>query len=206
MYLAGRRDLGASLLADKDSAPPRLALLNSPLRLAVRLPRQAILSWLGRNHRSRRAVRLLREVGQSGVRLVGLLRKFGSNLTEPATRHAQQLGARTYAGVIFLISMTLIMVYVASAMGRLREDEAEGYLDNLFVRGVSRPRSLTGRIALVAAVVAAAGVLGGAVSGWRRQPARGADLSRAAAAGLNSAVPAALLLGVGVFASVSRPG
>jgi len=45
VLLAGR-DLGASLLADKDSAAPRTALLGSPLLLGIRLTWAVTVSWL----------------------------------------------------------------------------------------------------------------------------------------------------------------
>ena len=46
VFLAGRRDLGTSLLSDQDTAAPRLAMLGSPLLLTVRLWRASIASWL----------------------------------------------------------------------------------------------------------------------------------------------------------------
>ena len=94
----------------------------------------------------------------------GMLRKFTGTLTGTAAHHLQMTGARLYASVVFLLLMTLIMAYVASAMGRVREDEAEGYLDNLVVRSVSRQRWLSGRIGLIVMVLAiacAAAALGG---------------------------------------------
>jgi len=41
VYLAGRRDLGASLVPDKDSARPRIRFLNTPFGLAIRETREA---------------------------------------------------------------------------------------------------------------------------------------------------------------------
>jgi polyether ionophore transport system permease protein len=86
-------------------------------------------------------------------------------------------------------------------MGRVREDEAEGYLDNLVVRRISRQRWLTGRAGLILAVLAAAGVLGG-VSFWAAAATQHAGLSfhELLLAGVNSAAPGALLLGIGVLA------
>jgi len=97
--------------------------------------------------------------------------------------------------------MALIMAYVASAMGRVREDEAEGYVDNLVVRSVSRMRWLSGRAGLILAVLVTAGILGG-VAFWAAAASQHAGLSfhELVLAGLNSAAPAALLLGIGVLA------
>lgn len=46
LLIAARRDLGASLVADTDTAEPRLALLGSPIGIGVRLSWQATIRWL----------------------------------------------------------------------------------------------------------------------------------------------------------------
>jgi polyether ionophore transport system permease protein len=96
--------------------------------------------------------------------------------------------------------MTLIMAFVASAMGQVREDEAEGYLDNLIVRAVSRQRWLAGRAGLILTVLAAVGMLGG-LAFWAAAASQHAGLTfrELLFAGINSTGPAALLLGIGVL-------
>jgi len=130
-----------------------------------------------------------------------MLRRFTGSLTHVALRQLQLTGTRVFAGVVFLILMTLVMAYVASAIVRIREDEAEGYLDNLVVRRVSRTRWLGGRVVLVLVVVVAAGLLAG-VSLWAGAASQHAGLTfgELVRAGLNGAGPAALLLGIGVLA------
>ncbi len=199
--LLADRDLGASLLADKDTAAPRTGLLGSPLLFALRLSWAAIASWLTAMMVAALLYgSLAKSTGQDFASSV-MLRKFTGNLTHVAQRQLQLAGTRVFAGIIFLILMTLIMAYVASAMGRVREDEAEGYLDNLVVRSVSRQRWLSGRAGLILAVVVIAGVLGGA-GFWAAAASQHAGLSfhQLLLAGLNSAAPAALLLGIGVLA------
>jgi ABC-2 type transport system permease protein len=199
--LLADRDLGASLLADKDTTAPRMGLLGSPVLFAVRLSWAAITGWLtatvvtGLLYGS-----LAKSTGQDFASS-STLRKFTGNLTHVAQRQLQLAGTRVFAGIIFLILMTLIMAYVASAMGKVREDEAEGYLDNLVVRRVSRPRWLSGRAGLILAVLATAGILGGAAF-WAAAASQQAGLSLRdlLLAGINSAAPAALLLGIGVLA------
>jgi hypothetical protein len=94
----------------------------------------------------------------------------------------------------------LLMAYAASAVGKLREDEAEGYLDNLVVRLLSRQRWLAGRMALVVAVIVVAAVLGGMVF-WIAAAAEhtGLGVSPPAQAGLNAAAPAVALAGLGAL-------
>ena len=43
--LAGARDLGASMLPDRTSAPARTRLLSGPLGLTVRLERSTLAGW-----------------------------------------------------------------------------------------------------------------------------------------------------------------
>ena len=200
LFLAARRDLGASLLADSDAAEPRTALLGSPIGIAVRLSWQATTRWL--------AVvivagvlygALARSAGQAFA-TSGSLRRLSGDLTHAAEADLVSTGARAYAGIIFLLLATLLMAYAASAVGKLREDEAEGYLDNLVVRPVSRQRWLTGRVALIFAVIVVAAVLGGIVF-WIAAAAEhtGLDFGQLARAGLNSAAPAVALAGLGVL-------
>jgi ABC-2 type transport system permease protein len=199
VYLA-ERDLGASVLADKDTAAPRTALLGSPVLFALRLSRAAIAGWLAAPAVAAWLYGTLAKSAGKAFASSGMLRKFTGNLTDGAAHHLQVTGARLYAGVVFLLLMTLIMAYVASAMGRAREDEAEGYLDNLVVRSVSRQRWLSGRIGLIVVVLVIAGLLGGA-GFWVGAASQHAGLTfhELLPAGLNSAAPAAALLGIGVF-------
>jgi ABC-2 type transport system permease protein len=198
--LLAERDLGASLLADSGTAEPHTAMLGSPVLFALRMSRAVTATWLaavvaaGLLYGS-----LARSTGQAFASS-GSLRRFTGTLTHVAQRQVELAGTRAFAGIIFLILMTLIMAYVASAMGRVREDEAEGYLDNLVVRGVSRQRWLAGRAGLILAVLAALGVAGG-MSFWAAAASQHAGLTarELLLAGVNAAAPAALLLGIGVL-------
>jgi putative exporter of polyketide antibiotics len=42
--------------------------------------------------------------------------------------------------------MMMVMAFVASSLGAVREEEADGYVDNIVVRPVSRLRWLSGRL------------------------------------------------------------
>jgi len=198
--LLADRDLGASLLADKDTAPPRTALLGSPIGLALRLSWPTMTGWLAATVVAALLYGSLAKSTGQAFASSAMMRKFTGQLTHVALRQLQLAGARVFAGVIFLILMTLIMAYAASAMGRVREDEAEGYVDNLVVRRVSRQRWLAGRAGLILAVLVIAGILGGTAfwAGAASQQA-GLTLHELFLAGLNSAAPAALLLGIGVL-------
>jgi ABC-2 type transport system permease protein len=198
--LLADRDLGASVLADKDTAAPRTAMLGSPVLFALRMSRAVIISWLLATAVAALLYGSLAKSTGQAFASSGALRKFTGNLTHVAQQQLQLAGTRVFSGIIFLILMTLIMAYVASAIGKVREDEAEGYVDNLVVRSISRQRWLSGRAGLILAVLLAAGVLGG-VSFWIAAASQHAGLtfSELLLAGINSAAPAALLLGIGVL-------
>lgn len=197
VWLAGQRDLGDSIFSDKDSARSRTGLLGSPLGAAIRLTRMTSLGWL-------MAIGL--SAGFYGLLTKPAAQAFGDSLNSQhiisRIAHAQQaVGAAAFLGVVFFLQMTLIMSYAASAVGRMREDEAEGYLDNLLVRPVSRTRWLGGRVLLVAIVVFLAGLVASTGIGLGMA---GQDLGITAhsllLAGFNAMVPAALTLGSAVFA------
>ncbi len=200
LFLAARRDLGASLVPDTDAAQPRTALLGSQIGIAVRLSWPTVVRWL--------AVvvvagvlygALARSAGQAFATSSSLQRLSG-DLTHTVQPDLVSTGARAYAGIIFLLLATLLMAYAASALGRLREEEAEGYLDNLVVRRVSRQNWLAGEFVLVLAVIIAAAVLGGMVFWFAAAPEHtGLSLGQLAQAGLNAAAPAVALAGIGVL-------
>jgi ABC-2 type transport system permease protein len=198
--LMADRDLGASVLADKDSAAPRTAMLGSHILFALRMSRAVVISWLLATAVAALLYGSLAKSTGQAFASSGALRKFTGNLTHVALQQLQLAGTRVFAGIIFLILMALIMAYVASAVGKVREDEAEGYVDNLVVRSISRQQWLSGRVGLTLAVLLAAGVLGG-VSFWAAAASQHAGLtfSELLLAGINSAAPAALLLGIGVL-------
>jgi ABC-2 type transport system permease protein len=199
VFLASRRDLGDSIFADKDSASPRTKLLHSPLGLAVRMTRMSNFSWL------------------MGITLMALFYGFVTKAAAQAFNDLsakddktinkilqvsqQHFGAILYLAVVFLFIMVVIMVYAANAVGAMREDEAEGYLDNLFVRPISRSRWLLGRVTIVIVGVVIAGLLG-AVATWVGTASQHVDVSfhTLLLAGINTMAPAFFTLGIGILA------
>ncbi len=201
------RDLGSSLLADSGTAPARTAMLSSPVRLALRMSWASITAWVAAAIVAALLYGSFAKAAGKAFASSSLVRRITGNLTSLAQHQLQVAGAKVYAGIVFLILMVLVMAYVASALGRAREEEAEGYLDNLLVRSVSRPRWLAGTAGLILVVAALAAVLGGAAF-WAGAATQHAGLSfyGLLLAGLNSAAPAVALLGIGiaVFGFVPR--
>jgi ABC-2 type transport system permease protein len=196
-----RRDLGAALLADKDRAVPRTRLLGSPVLFAFRLSWASIVSWLAAAGIAGALYGSFAKSAGKAFASSSMLRRFTGSLTTVVARQLQLAGARVFAGIVFLILMTLVMAYVASAMGRVREEEAEGYLDNLVVRQVTRARWLSGYVAMVLAV-AVVDALAGGLGFWAGAASQHSGLTfhELLLAAINSAGPAVALLGIGVLA------
>lgn len=94
----------------------------------------------------------------------------------------------------------MVMLVAATHLAAAREEEAKGFLDNLLVRRVTRVNWLMGRIALGVATFLAAGMIAG-LAAWLGAYSQNFDISLSSllAAGLNIAVPAVLVLSIGVL-------
>ena len=195
VYMAGRRDLGESTLADRETAKPRYGLLNSPVFLAVRLLRGSAVAWVA---------------GVSAVAaMFGLLTNTASqalnsstaaqNTFERIAHTSQQANAEAFLGAIFLIIITFVMACAAHAVGAIREDEANGLVDNFLVRPVGRIRWLGGRLVLALAILVLAGLCSGLTT-WLAEISQhaGVTFHSAMLAGVNTIAPALLVLGIGV--------
>lgn len=191
--LAGRRDLGSSIIADRDTAVPRTLLLSRPLLFAVRMARGSSLAWLAG---TAIAALLYGTFAKSAQTAVANSKELGK-ITSTIVGNTDRASTLIYAGVVFLLMMTMLMAYAVAAMGNIRETEAEGYLDNLLVRRVTRLSWLGGRIGIVATVVVIAGLVSG-VGFWAGAATQHADLSggELILAGLNACAPPLCLLGI----------
>ena len=196
IWLAGRRDLGASTWADKDAKEPHTGLLGSQRLLAIRLSRTSAISWVA----IAGLALLLYGTFAASAGNAFASSGFANKLTGGITHQGQQsTGVRLYAGIIFLLMMLALMGYVASASGAIRKQEAEGYLDNLLVRQVGRAAWLATRTTIVLAVTLLAGFTAGVGFWLGSRGGAGISLGELAAAGMNAAAPAILLLGFAIL-------
>jgi ABC-2 type transport system permease protein len=194
LYLAGKRDLGASIVPDHGTARPRTRLLSGPTGLALRLVRPAVLGW---------AAAII-----PWALLMGFLAKQGGSvLTTSASveRVVSRLGthggsAAAYLGFTFLTVGWLVAFVAAGQVSAARDEEAEGRLDHLLVRPVSRTSWLAGRVALAAAILVVSGLVAGLFAwvGAASQNA-GVSLMSLLGAGINVVPPALCVLGAGVL-------
>jgi len=193
VQLAGSRDLGASTLPDRSSAAPHTRLLFGQTGLTVRLIRSTVLGW---------AVAIA-----AYSLLLGLVAKSAGTAISSSssiTRVLSRLGARgvdAYLGVAFLIVAVLVALVAAGQISAARSEEAEGRLDNLVVRPVSRVSWLTGRLVVAAAVLLGAGLIAG-VCTWLGAASQrsGVRFTSVLDAGLNVVPPAVCVLGIGALA------
>ena len=110
-------------------------------------------------------------------------------------------GAESYLGFAFLTVATVVALLAASQSHGIREEEAEGRLDNLLVRAVTRLRWLAGRVGVALGLFVVTAVAAG-VAAWLGAAIEqsGVSLGRLLEAGLNVLPPAVLVLGAGVLA------
>ena len=193
VVLSGHRDAGSGMISDRAHSAPRLGLLRGQLGLSVRLLWAVALGWLG------------------AVVVVGLLfglvaRSAGTSLSGSSVRDVfDKLGApgggtAAYLGVAFLMLAALIGFTAAGQVSAARDEEAQGRLDVLVVHPLPRTRWLLGRLGIGVVLVVACGTVG-ALSTWFAAASQhsGFGVGPLLAAGLNAAVPALVVLGVGVL-------
>ncbi|HEY7962315.1 MAG TPA: hypothetical protein VID29_10360 [Solirubrobacteraceae bacterium] len=201
LVLAGRRDIGAGVLASATEAQPALRLLGSPTALALRNARGGMLGWaLG--------------LGAAGLMFgliahsVAQIAATSSGLRQTASRWGAVniATAEGYLGLAFLFVAVAACVYGATQVGATREEESSGRLDTLLCTPVRRSSWLAGRLLVACACVAAA-VLSAAVLGWAGAAAQGSHvpLARMLQAALDAFSPAVLFIGVGTLLFALAP-
>jgi ABC-2 type transport system permease protein len=169
LLVVGRRDAGAALLHARGRSRARLRLLGGAAAFGWRLTSGALVAW---------AVTLTVSSAVFGL-MTGALLDFVSG--DPTYRKMlETMGvdlSSPVAGFLSYLALFLALPYaafVAWRLGTMRQEEADGRLDNLLVRGVVRERWLaaTTGLALVAAlllvVLSGAGLwLGAELAGTR---------------------------------------
>ena len=197
--LAGRRDVGASIVADRSRAEPHLRLLFGPTGLAIRLMRATVIGW---------GI----AIAISGF-LFGLIAKSasttisGSSVKEVFSKlGATGTGADAVLGVCFLILAVLVAFVAAGQVTTTRSEESGGSLDHILARPVSRSSWLGGRLVVAVVVLLSGGIVGGLFA-WLGAATQhsGVRFSTLLAAGVNLVPPAITILGIGVLVFGVRP-
>lgn len=199
VVLAGRRDLNASILQEREGTARNPRWLVGPTTLAIRLSRPAAIGWL-------------LAIGGYSVLLGYAARSAAKLLSNSPTAVAAlgRLGLRRasegYLGFAFLMAAIIIALVAASQIATIRDEEATGRVDNLLVRPVPRVVWLAGRLGVSLGLIVLAGVAAG-VCTWIGAASQHTGLSLATLfeAGVNAAVPAVCVLGAGALLLGLRP-
>ena len=194
LHLAGTRDAGATPWPGRDSSQPHLALLGGPSGLAVRLMRPVALGWLFAVAAFAVLIGTTAEssaqdaTGSHGIsQAIGRLGGHGSIVADDL-------------GLTFLILALLIALISAGQITAIRTEEADGYLENLLVRPMSRTSWFAGRLGLSSLLVLTAGLLAG-IGAWAGASSQhsGVRFGSLLTAGLNVVPPGLFLLGLGAL-------
>ena len=198
--LEQRRDVGLGLVAPRGvERPPRLLLLGSPARLALRMEGVSLAVWTA---------------ATAGFAFVlGTISKSFStaDLSSNLREQLDKLGANVLTpsgvlGLYFLVFVFSIALFCCSQLAAARGEEAEGRLEMLFARPVSRIDWLAGRLGLAAAGATLLGLVAG-LGAAAGATVVGADVSfpRLIEAGLNCLPASMLFLGVGALLVAAAP-
>ncbi len=145
VYLAGKRDLGASLLRESQRASSRFYLLKTPWQLDLRLNFGVFVSWAIAVIALSAIVTSVAKVATEAVAESATLSQ--SILQLSGGQKDKLVLAFIGAGVIF--TATVLMIMAAVCISLIRRDEAKQYLENILVQPIGRIRWLTSRLVLV---------------------------------------------------------
>ena len=198
--LAGRRDLGSGLVADRDRARARLGLLAGPVGLTVRLVRPTVLAWWG-------------AIALAGL-LYGLVARSAGSTVSGSSVHevfsrlgVTGTGTETVLGICFLVLAVLVAFVGAGQLTAARGEESSGRLENLLTRPLSAAAWLGGRLGVAVVVLVVAGLLGG-LAAWLGAASQhaGVRIGTVTLAGINLVPPALVILGSVCWSSAWSPG
>ena len=195
VHLAGRRDLGTSVLPDRAPARERTALLAGPAALAARLAWPSAAGWAA-------GIAALSLLMGFIARQAGTLLTSSSSIQKVTSRLGLRgAGAADYLGFTFLIVALLLALVAAAQVTAARDEEATGRLEHFLVRPVSRWSWLAGRVALTAGMLAAGGLLAG-LAAWAGAASQhaGVGLGSMLGAGINVVPPALCVYAAGLLA------
>ena len=198
VILAGRRDVGAGVLATSDVAEPRPFGLASPFGLAVRLERGVLVAWCVGALATGLAMGIFAEVTTASMpeSMQDMLEKFG----------VQGSFSAQFFGIAFLLVATVVALLPAGQIGGAGQEETSGRAVSVLTAPVSRTAWFAGRLVLAAGAVVLAAFLGG-LGAWLGAKSQGLDLGFASmvGAGLNVAPTALVALGIGAVALAINP-
>jgi ABC-2 type transport system permease protein len=196
--LAGRRDVGKSIVPDRVHARAHVRLLFSPTGLAIRMQRASVIGWWTSISLSALLFGLVAR--SAGATLSGSTEEVFSKLGAAGT------GARAVLGACFLILAVLVAFLAAGQIAAARAEESDRRLDHILIGPVSRSSWLGGRLLVALVFLLVSGVAAG-LSTWLGTASEhgGVSLTTLLGAGINLVPPAIVILGIGILVFGIRP-
>ena len=195
--IARNRDLGASVLSRRATAPSRMALLGSPARAAVRGELPSLLAWLGGTGLFAFALGAFAHSVAEEMRKVSI-RTYGLDIASAAG----------YLAAVFAIFAMVVALYAVSHVGGLRDEESSGRVETLFALPVPRRSWIGGRLVVAAgATIVLSLAIGFLAWAGSAVTSGGVGLGAMLTAGANCIAVSLLFLALGalLFAWLPRP-
>jgi len=196
VYFAGKRDLGDSIIKEKYSAKPKLRMLSSLLPASIKLNYLNALSWMVVICFIAAFYGLLTKSATQLLKQSASTSKYFDKLSKA---HNLNIGY-AYLSVAFLIYIIVLMAYAANSASRMRQEEADGYLDNLLTRPVKRLSWINDRTLITIVVIILSSILAALIT-YLAANSQHAQVSLNALfkGGLNSIAPAIFTFGISIF-------
>jgi ABC-2 type transport system permease protein len=195
VWIAGRRDLAASLSPRHAAPRSRDRLLGSTNRLAVRTELPSLMVWVA--------------AAGAFALILGAFARSIADQARKADLHqfTQVTSTKGYLALSFVLFTLAVSLFATSHISAIRDDEGSGRLETLFALPVARRAWLVGRLVIAAGSSVALALLVGVLA-WAGAASQNSGVSFAALveAGANC-IPAALcFLGLGalLFAALPR--
>jgi ABC-2 type transport system permease protein len=199
VVVAPRRDVGAGVIATKDSSALRPRGLGSTSGLAARLNRGMVLGWAAGVTATAFVYGTVARAAKEMTDTKGAadtLSKLGSSGT----------GTNQYLGVTFLLTGAVLALVPAGHISAARDEESSGRIVHLLAGPTGRARWFVERLFLASVAVVGIGLAAG-IATWAGAASQGVDVRiwPLVGAGANIVPTALVSLGVGALAFAAAP-
>jgi polyether ionophore transport system permease protein len=198
--IAARRDVGAGLLPERDTADPSLRLLSSPEGQALRSGLGTLIAWTG-------CVAIFAFILGTISTSISTADVSGSVQKQIAKLGVGSITTPTgYLAFVFIFVTLAVVVFACTQFGAAKDEETDHRLETLLALPVGRKRWLGGRLVLAAAAAAAIALSAGLLT-WAGAASGGASVSlpRMLEAGANVLPVTLLFLGIAALAYAVAP-
>jgi ABC-2 type transport system permease protein len=169
VWISGRRDEGASLIAHSDERTPRHILISSACAFSLRESLNGLIGWgVG----LALTAFLFGALSSSIARLARESAGLREHIEGTTRARIDISSAHGYLAIVFIFFAVALALYAETHLAAARDEEASGRLDTLLSKPLGRRRWLAGRLIVaagscvtLAAVTALAAWAGGVIVG-----------------------------------------